>query len=140
MCVFIYYVYFMSWKKNTSHQKLLLLIPFIETTLFVLNVYNGDILGINENIEYMIYYLVPLCVLFGISIVNSTLSSDLILYFFEYLVLLLGIVFNIFWKYEWKQDRHRTEFYDTQCLLGSMLFTVIVKQCSVKNFPQYNLI
>ena len=33
--------------------------PFISTYMIVLNVYNGDILGVHENIEYAIWYTIP---------------------------------------------------------------------------------
>ena len=37
-----------------------LLIPLASTLAIVLNVYNGNILGIPENLEYMLWHVVPL--------------------------------------------------------------------------------
>ena len=41
-----------------------LYLPFFSTLMIVLNVYNGDIIGIDSNIEYLLWYLPPI-ILYG---------------------------------------------------------------------------
>ena len=40
--------------------KYILLFPFISSLCIVLNLYNGDILGIDCNYEYILWYIPPL--------------------------------------------------------------------------------
>lgn len=95
------------------------LLPLASTLAIVLNVYNGNILGIPENLEYMLWHVVPL----GIEMVRSPSLKTLA----QHHTLILGGACNIFWYYEspFRQDkgiRHRTEYYDTQALLCALLY------------------
>ncbi len=96
-----------------------LLIPLTSTLAIVLNVYNGDILGIQENLEYMLWHVVPL----GLEMVRSPTLTTLA----QHHILVLGGACNIFWYYESpfrkvNGIRHRTEYYDTQALLCALLY------------------
>lgn len=96
-----------------------LLIPLASTLAIVLNVYNGDVLGIQENLEYLLWHAVPL----GIELVRSPTRKTLA----QNHILILGGACNIFWYYEspFRKDkgiRHRTEYYDTQALLCALLY------------------
>ena len=104
------------------------LIPLITSTLIILNVYNGDIFSINPNIEYLLWYIIPL-----IKILHESLKNkNTLLYIPDILVYMCGIIFNIYWSIMWERDRkhnfrHRTEYYDTQTFLGTMLFVITLK-------------
>lgn len=102
-----------------------LFFPFVSTLMVVLNVYNGDILGIESNIEYILWYIPLLIyiVFFNKDTIKNTIP--------ELSLSLFGIIFNFYWIYAWKHDkktnyRHRTEYYDTQCLLCAMSYTLLV--------------
>jgi hypothetical protein len=97
------------------YYKYSLFLPFFSTLMIVLNVYNGDVTGMPSSLEYMLWYIPSL--LIGLKTVK--------LYMLH--VPILGLALNIFWHYEspWNSNkliRHRTEYYDTQCLLCSMLY------------------
>ena len=105
-----------------------LTLPFVSTLMIVLNVYNGDILNIEENTEYMLWYI-PLLVY--ISFLKICLDIKLKTLLPELSIAFFGIVINIYWIYAWKNDsktnfRHRTEYYDSQCLLCSFCFVVLL--------------
>lgn len=97
----------------------LLFLPFLSTLMIVLNVYNGDIIGIPSTLEYIIWYIPPII----LSIIKKGLKRTII----DLHILFLGISVNIFWYFEspFKQDkkiRHRTEYYDTQALLCCLIY------------------
>jgi len=125
--------------------KKMLICVFIIEYLVVMNIYNGSILGIPENIEYSIMYLIPL-----ILIIKN--KGERI----EKIVLFIGFITQIYWYFinPWNMDnnryllsyknniknrdtffedikivnrpRHRTEFYTSHGLLAAMLFSVII--------------
>lgn len=99
-----------------------LYIPFISNFLIVLNIYNGDLIGIDENIEYMFWFILPL----SINISYDIFTKNKNIYFSSYFIWILGILCNIYWYYfspfKIGGIRHRTEYYDTRCLLTSMLY------------------
>ena len=118
---------------------------FIIEYLVVMNIYNGSILGIPENIEYSILYLIPL-------ILTIKNKGERI----EKVVLFIGFITQFYWYFinPWNLDndryllsyknniknrdtffedikivnrpRHRTEFYISHGLLAAMLFSVII--------------
>ena len=99
-----------------------LYLPFFSTLMIVLNVYNGDIIGIDSNIEYLLWYLPP--------IILYITKKGLIKTLRNLHICLLVIILNLFWYYEspflpTKKIRHRTEYYDTQCLLCGLLYHTI---------------
>ena len=103
-----------------------LLFPLLSTYMIVLNIYNGDILSIHANLEFMLLYIAPLTVNLYMDYKNNEYKK----YINEYILYILGIFSNIYWyklaSYEINfNDRHRTEFYDTQCLLCSISFYTI---------------
>lgn len=94
-------------------------VPWAAALMIVLNLYNGDILPLHENIEYMLWYLVPLVADVITHPLWSTLARDH--------VLLLGVACNILWRYQYPfydddDIRHRTEYYDTHTLLCVLLY------------------
>ena len=98
---------------------LLLFLPFLSTLMIVLNVYNGDIIGIPSSIEYIMWYIPPII----LSIIKNGLKTTII----KLHILFLGICVNIFWYFESpfkhnKKIRHRTEYYDTQSLLCCLIY------------------
>ena len=112
-----------------SSTKYILILPFISSLAIVLNLYNGDILGIPCNFEYLLWYI-PSFIAF---IVNYEKK-----YLCELLVCIFAIVSNIYWHYAWIHDaktnyRHRTEYYDTQTLLSSFLFTILLSYYQDEN-------
>lgn len=97
------------------YYKYSLFLPFFSTLMIVLNVYNGDILDISSTLEYMLWYIPSL--LLGLKTVKL----------YNLHVIILGIAANIFWYFEspWNRDksiRHRTEYYDTQCLMCALIY------------------
>lgn len=93
--------------------------PWLGSLAIVLNIYNGDVLPIQENLEYMIWYAVPLVIDLICCPSWQTLSQDH--------VLIVGLACNLFWYFEspfytTNEARHRTEFYDTQALLCALLY------------------
>tara|TARA_B100001093_G_C26184065_1_gene741047 strand:- start:6 stop:350 length:345 start_codon:yes stop_codon:yes gene_type:complete len=107
----------------------LLIIPFLANLMIVLNVYNGDVLGIPSEIEYLLWYLLPALVsIFKIGITKSIK---------KYHNLYLGIILMIFWYFESpfrsdKQIRHRTEYYDTHTLMCVLLYHSIFESLREK--------
>ena len=104
--------------------KWFLVFPFISSLCIVLNLYNGDVLGIPCNIEYLLWYLPSLFFI---------LFSCKSYYYSELFVCVFGITANIYWHYAWIEDaktnhRHRTEYYDTQCLMSAFLFVLLQKE------------
>ena len=121
------------------NPKYVLTIPWIGSLAIVLNVYNGDILGISCNFEYLLWYIPPLIYFMAISArhynkVNVIHKWEKFVEFScEIFLCILAISCNIYWHYAWIKDaktnyRHRTEYYDTQCLLCSMLYTILYSQ------------
>ena len=111
---------------------LALLIPsFFMLNCVVLNVYNGDIFNIPENLEYMLWFLIPLIIIFlyCIYIKSLVIIKTNVL---EVFYLVIGILYNIYWYYAWKLEsndyRHRTEYYDTQTLLCCISYILIVRK------------
>ena len=123
-----------------------IIIPCISEFFIILNIYNGDIIGISENIEYSLWHTFSLIIS---SLFNDTFSK-------EHFVLLLAIITNYYWFffYPWNIDsnrflvsmpsqstlnnitffekaivisrpRHRTEFYVSHGVLTSYLFSLI---------------
>ena len=100
------------------------LIPMLSELCVVLNWYNGDIVSSNHaNIEYMLWYLVPLtldlCVRYQTDTLMYVIADDH--------VLILGVMCNIIWHFQNPFDdpadlRHRTEYYDTHVLLCALLY------------------
>lgn len=114
------------------NSKYSLAVPFISSVNIVLNTYNGDILGISPNIEYLLWYLIPLF-LFLRHIYLKPEKEVVLEYLMEILVCFLVIIFNIYWHYAWIADiktnyRHRTEYYDTQTLISSFVFVILYLQ------------
>ena len=102
--------------------KLSLLLPFCNNLCIVLNLYNGDIFKIESNKEYLLWYIPHLVLFLFFTYKNNTNK-----YLLEISILLLSIIINIYWIYAWKHDertnyRHRTEFYDSQSFICSMIF------------------
>ena len=103
----------------------LLFLPFFSTMMIVINVYNGDITGLDNNIEYIFWYI-PI-------IISYLYNHGLIKTFRNHHVSFLGIILNLFWYFESpflpdKKIRHRTEYYDTQCLLCGMIYHTIYEK------------
>ena len=105
-----------------------LILPFCSTLMIVFNVYNGDILGINENLEYMLWYI-PI----SLSTIYNKICKNIVLKFLlpELSLIILGVSINIYWSYAWDNDsttnfRHRTEYYDSQCLMCSINYSVLL--------------
>ena len=102
------------------------LVPWCSTCAIVMNVYNGDILPIHENLEYLLWYAVPL--------LGRLARRDRAERWFQRNhVLIFGAALNLFWYYEspfrpHRTVRHRTEYYDTQCLLCGMLYHAMYEQ------------
>ena len=128
-----------------------LFIPFISIFMVCINVYNGNLINsifqyniLDASIEYMLWFLFPLVYL-------------LIKYEFKNISLECGVLFlcmltNIYWSIfnPWNNDteryllgvsnknknntfivnrpRHRTEFYCSKVLLGSMLFVLLLRR------------
>ena len=115
----------------------LLFVPYASTQCIVLNVYNGDILGIAINLEYMLWYLIPLLIHWGYSYYIKEFNNNLRKYWFEYMILTIGILLNIYWYYcnPWTTNsiRHRTEYYDTQVLLNCYLFYALNRRFNIIN-------
>jgi hypothetical protein len=130
------------------HPKYVLTIPFIGSIAIVLNLYNGDILGISCNFEYILWYIFPLIYFIFHTLRHYYKShynnkwEKIIEFSLEMIVCLLAIIFNVYWHYAWIKDaktnyRHRTEYYDTQCLLSSMLYSILHTQFH-KDLDKYN--
>ena len=97
--------------------------------MIVLNIYNGDILGIHENIEYTIWYSVPL--LCNIYVDHKTKNFNN--FILDYNLLLMGIISNVYWyTFQISEgDRHRTEYYDTQCLLCGISYYTMIERSRI---------
>ena len=103
-------------------SKYLIFLPFISCLMIVLNVYNGDILGIPSDLEYLLWYT-PVIIS---SIIELGIKKSLYIYHVAY----LGVILMIFWYYEspfrsTKKIRHRTEYYDTHALLCGLIYHTI---------------
>lgn len=119
--------------------KYILIIQFLVSLAIVLNIYNGDILGISSNLEYLLWYIPPL-IYFIFHSLNHYLNPDTIFKYkvwlefsSEILLCILGISCNIYWHFAWIKDaktnyRHRTEYYDTQCLFCGILYVILHTQ------------
>ena len=100
----------------------------------VLNVYNGDIIGIQPNLEYLLWYSIPLFLIFCQAVWLN--SWDQIKYHcFEVYYLFLGIIYNVYWNYAWQLEeedkRHRTEFYDSQAVLCCISYMVFMRRIDI---------
>ena len=131
------------------HPKYVLTIPFIGSLAVVLNLYNGDILGISCNFEYLLWYIPPLlyflkhCLQHYLNLNHPNRWDKFAEYSLELIVCFLGIFFNVYWHYAWLHDaksnyRHRTEYYDTQALLSSMLYSILHTQYHKDNTARVN--
>ena len=114
-----------------SHRFWSLFCPFISTYLITLNVYNGDIFKIPENLEYMTWYIIPLLINSTIDIKNK---NNIKIYILDYNLYILGIISNLYWYHSSpfridRDIRHRTEYYDTQCLLCALNYYTLVERC-----------
>ena len=115
-----------------------LYVSFLSNVLIVLNIYNGDLFGIDENIEYMIWFILPLgfnlmydMVHCGIKKPNlDVVIRDGHINLSCYFIWVFGIICNLYWYYfspfKIGGIRHRTEYYDTRCLLAGMLYAHIL--------------
>ena len=125
---------------SQHHFKLLsLILPFVANFCITLNVYNGDILQIDENLEYLLWFLVPLIIniLYDIFFYPS-LKREPLVYKTCYIIWILGIISNVYWYYfspfKIKDSiRHRTEYYATHSLLCSLLYVHIILIIIVKS-------
>ena len=105
------------------------IIPLCSTYMIILNVYNGDILGIDNNLEYLLWYILPVVWCSGQYLGEGTGGTQIspICWGLVYLAWVLGIVSNLYWYYqtpfrESRSLRHRTEYYDTQVFLSHLLY------------------
>lgn len=110
-------------------------IIFILQSSILLNLYNGDILNISSNFEYMIWHIILL--LPYLYLKNKE-------YILEIICHLLSIIFNIYWHYAWIKDlkedgRHRTELYDTQTLICCFFFILSVRRYDIHNTSVTNI-
>ena len=110
-----------------------LCIPMFINFLIVLNIYNGDVLGIDENIEYSLWFILPMFIniVFDLSTYTYISLVGMYILYSSYFPWTIGIISNMYWYvyYPWKSEpdpRHRTEFYDTKILLCSMLYTQLL--------------
>ena len=109
------------WRDRLAFLPFAEFVAWCSTLCIVLNVYNGDVLPIHENLEYALWHAVPL---------GATWLWDqhtLLRTLTRHHVLLFGVCCNVFWYYEspfhaHRTIRHRTEYYDTQGLLCAMLY------------------
>lgn len=127
------------------HPKYSLTIPWIGSVSIVLNLYNGDILGISSNLEYLLWYIPPLiyfivhCTRHYYQTMIDNKWEKFREFALEIGVCFLGIILNVYWHYAWIHDkksnyRHRTEFYDTQTLLCSIMYSILHTQYHKTNY------
>tara|TARA_B110000495_G_C23016781_1_gene602416 strand:- start:1118 stop:1555 length:438 start_codon:yes stop_codon:yes gene_type:complete len=121
---------------------ILSIVCFCSLLSIVLNIYNGDILGINNNIEYSLWYITTLAIIFIYStFLKINFFNTLIKYPIEIFIFVIGIILNIYWSYAWKLEsndyRHRTEYYDTQVFLCSIFFFIIVRRLDLIKTNNY---
>ena len=115
---------------------ILLLLPFFSTLFIVMNIYNGDILGITENIEYLLWYI-PLIIFIVHRLIKDDIKEFKLIP--ELILSLLAIIINVYWIYAWRNDqstnfRHRTEYYDSQCLLCSLTFSILLNNYNYNKY------
>jgi len=109
----------MNKNLNTDY---LLFLTFFSNLMIVLNVYNGDILGIANELEYLLWYIPAILgSIYKVGFINSLKI---------YHTLYLGVVVLVFWYFESpfrisKKIRHRTEYYDTHALMCGLLYHTI---------------
>lgn len=99
--------------------------------MITLNVYNGDVLGVQENIEYGLWFFAPLFLNTCIDICKHTPPWQSP-YQNYYLIWILGTTCNIYWYYatpfeKSRSLRHRTEYYDTQTFLAAISFSELTR-------------
>ena len=97
--------------------------------MVVLNVYNGDILGIQENAEYGLWFVIPLCLHVGADLRRCAWP---VARRNHYLIWSLGAICNIYWYFftpfeKNRSLRHRTEYYDTHAFLASIAFSEMTR-------------
>lgn len=114
---------------------LLLSLPFVSSLMIVINIYNGDILGIRENEEYMLWYIPLLTYILFLLFTQKEQFKNIIP---EFSIAFFGVSLNIYWIYAWEYDkktnfRHRTEYYDTQCLLCAMTYFVLMNKINTQD-------
>lgn len=128
-----------------------LFIPFVSIFMVCINVYNGNLINsifqyhiFDMSIEYMLWFLLPLMYLL--------VKYDFKIISLECYVLFLCVLTNIYWYIynPWNNDteryllginnndtiivnrpRHRTEFYCSKVLLGSILFVLLLRRYDV---------
>lgn len=120
--------------KDYIYMLLLLCVPFVSSLMIVINIYNGDILGIKENKEYMLWYIPLLTYILFLLVTKKEQFKNIIP---EFSIAFFGISLNIYWIYAWEYDkktnfRHRTEYYDTQCLLCAMTYFVLLHKINTE--------
>jgi hypothetical protein len=103
--------------------------------MIVLNVYNGDILGIDNNLEYGLWYLLPLSFTLATELYQKTLilspTKMGICKMVSYQAWMIGIINNLYWYYQSpfknpEDIRHRTEYYDTQVFMANIFYVVLI--------------
>ena len=102
-----------------------LFIPFCSNLCIILNLYNGDILGVSSNIEYILWFIPHLFLYIYLSYINKNLKLIP-----NIIILILSIIINIYWIFAWEYDkrtnyRHRTELYDCQTFIAIMIFITL---------------
>ena len=76
---------------------------------------------------------------------SKNLGKNVLYLLPEIIVNILGIIFNIYWKFAWENDkktnyRHRTEYYDTQTILCCFSFSIIMLNYNLYLSKQNNII
>ena len=116
-------------------------IPIVLEYLTIINVYNGNLLPINEVLEYTCMDLFPLFML----ILSKCLKKkqDIL----EWILTILAFIAHIQWYVhnpfeEWPSwwpstksegdDRHRTEYYDTHVMVFAMYLLLFIRRFDLK--------
>lgn len=133
----------------------LLILLFIMEFLVILNIYDGNLTNLHENIEYGLWYIFALIFILYLK-KNSDRRKNILKK--SLIIIFLGILSNIWWyfAYPWRRDsdkilisideneiinkktfynkikkvnrpRHRTEYYITHGVLSAYLFSVIIQ-------------
>lgn len=95
-------------------------ITWLSTVLISTNIYNGMILSNFDNYEYLTFHM--------LTILLSVWDDDELLI----IATTLGVLLNLYWvyAYPWKRGdlRHRTEYYDTQVIIGYMYWATLLNR------------